>query len=330
MINFEDFDIEEQDKNLYDFIIDEKPTDRINGISVLYSATRWLGYGLIDAMRLYDNIPTAVTTQNSNKHILTRMKNILERNGFKCSIKRNSVNESLKISDYKKYIVYANKDIYDSYKDFFKLFPDHDKGYNRIYFNVDIKFENAIPQNVIDYILFNGYRIDDQEKGIMSDFIGRRGKIGKYLARHDKDLLKVYNDSMACRVKNTDDLQVVISRHPYDIIGMSTDRGWTTCLDLYDKRYGGQHLHNIKRILKNGDLISYMIRKDDKNINKPMSRVIISRTHNGNISPSSHVYGVRSTDFRNFVYDWCELYNNYNGDIISKQRLDSFIEDYST
>jgi hypothetical protein len=71
--------------------------------------------------------------------------------------------------------------------------------------------------------------------------------------------------------RNQDNYLVVISRHPYDIAGMSTNRGWTSCMDLDT---GGQTFH-IMEDVKKGTIIAYLIKKDDLNINNPVARVLI-------------------------------------------------------
>lgn len=118
-------------------------------------------------------------------------------------------------------------------------------------------------------------------------------------------LLRTYELSKNNTLKKTDDLQIVISRHPYDIIGMSTNRGWTTCHDLNDKRYNGNHLHNIANNLRGGCLIAYLIRKNDRNIKDPISRCLILRNGFGGLRPDRHIYGTYIDEFKYFLDRWC-------------------------
>lgn len=69
---------------------------------------------------------------------------------------------------------------------------------------------------------------------------------------------------------------ICISRHPYDIAGMSTNRNWTSCTNLVS----GSNRHYIYGHSRNGNLIAYVIREEDKNITKPLSRINILRYDN--------------------------------------------------
>jgi len=238
------------------------------------------------------------------------------------------MNEALKICDYKEWEKYADKLIYSSYDKFFKYFKDHDKKYYRLYFPISVTYKNIIPLELTDYLGWNDYTIVDYDEGLIRKHGSDRViRLGKFLNKNDKRLLKVYNDSKKDFIKKTDNIYVVISRHPYDIIGMSTNRGWTTCLDLNDKRYDGKHNHNIKNYLK-GSLISYMIRKDDRNINNPISRVLIDRMYNSRLNVG-RLYGTYSDDYLMFIREWVNLYNNYiSGDQYFNYKLDDFNKKY--
>jgi hypothetical protein len=52
---------------------------------------------------------------------------------------------------------------------------------------------------------------------------------------------------------------------------MSTDRGWTSCMDLDT----GSKTFYIMEDVKKGTIIAYLIKKDDLNINNPVARVLI-------------------------------------------------------
>jgi len=219
--------------------------------------------------------------------------------------------EFIPISDYKKWSIHTNKKFYDDIKPYFMKFPNHDKNYNRIYFDISIDpkgFNVTVPDEISDYFLWNRIEIVDYNKGICIDNEGRTIKIGKLLRKlGEEDLLKTYNASKTNSLKDISDLQVVISRHPYDIIGMSTNRGWTTCHDLNDKRYGGHHLHVLKSNLERGMLISYLIRKSDRNINNPISRCSINKSYS-NLYVDDHVYGTYCEEYVDFLKQWCMDY----------------------
>jgi len=253
------------------------------------------------------------------------------------------LNEHVNICDYKKWSKYANLEKYKSYDNIFQSFDDHDKNYHRIYFPLqDINNDNweiQVPTELSDYLGWNGYGIIDYIKGLVRDKDGRPIKIGKLLNRENElNLLKIYQQSKDNILKNVKDLYVVISRHPYDIVGISTNRNWTTCLDLDDKRYNKDHIHHLIDNLKDGYLVAYLIRKDDRNINNPISRVLIAPRHNQTFYPLiRQVYGIKLKEFENLVIKWTSMindkmsvdkWNNHmTGIIVENNEIDPFGEE---
>jgi len=218
------------------------------------------------------------------------------------------IKEAVKISDYRPYHKLQAPRMKEIYKEYFMTFPDHDKNYFRIYFDLKIdpsKWNLKIPQEIQDYMGWYGYPIIDYAKGLCRDGSGREIRIGRLFHKLNRpDLLKSYEDSKLNTLKEGD-YQVVISRHTYDMVGKSTNRGWSTCLDLNDDRYGGKHKHHLKEQMNN--LIAYLIRKNDRNINHPLSRVDIS----GGNYVDSHVYGAYCKEFQDFVNEWTRGFNNW-------------------
>jgi len=97
------------------------------------------------------------------------------------------LNESIKIEDYKEWYKFFNKELYSKEEEFFKLFPDHDKNYNRIYFPLVIDHEKwniTIPSDLKDYFGWNHIRIIDYYEGLIevkkSNGGNRRIGIGKF------------------------------------------------------------------------------------------------------------------------------------------------------
>lgn len=233
------------------------------------------------------------------------------------------LNESISLSRYKEWSQWNNESFYKKMGEYFKKFEDHSNNWDRIYFNFNVNsddFKIVIPDEINDF--FNWYgpwgpdrnsklKILDYQKGICQDKDGRQIRIGKLLRKLGEErLLQTYNKSKENTLKNIGDLQIVISRHPYDIIGMSTDRGWTTCHDLDDKRYGGKHLYNIKKDLQKGSLIAYVIRKGDRNIKNPISRCLIFNDYyDGKLDVDGHVYGTNIPGFSDFLNKWASEYN---------------------
>ena len=123
--------------------------------------------------------------------------------------------------------------------------------------------------------------------------------------------------------------QVVISRDPYDIAGMSTDRKWHSCMELknenenYDERsknqnQGGMYRYYVKNDLTEGSLIAYLIDKKDREIEAPYARVLIKPYINRQwnqifLSPEARVYkddtlidSVLANKFLVIVDDWAK------------------------
>ena len=117
-----------------------------------------------------------------------------------------------------------------------------------------------------------GYTIDDYLKGIAVKTENgrvRQIKIGKLLS---PETAKIFaNDPVRGAARQSNQI-VVISRHPYDIAGMSTDRGWTSCMNLREP-------HKNKRFvpldIRAGTIIAYLITDRDTNIRNAKARVLI-------------------------------------------------------
>lgn len=228
------------------------------------------------------------------------------------------VNEELvTYKQYKDMSANFNMNFYSKFEEFFKKFKDHDRNFNRIYFPLQVdssRYQIKAPKELSDWMRWNNYHIVDYDKGLCYNKQGKIVRIGKLLnSLGETELLKVYNKSKNTTLKNVDNLSVVISRHPYDIVGMSTNRGWTTCHDLNDKRYGGEHLYGLKSNLKSGCLIGYLIRRDDRNINNPLARCIISGYYD--LNASRDIYGTYIPEFEEFMKKFakkCDAYNKSN------------------
>ncbi len=88
----------------------------------------------------------------------------------------------------------------------------------------------------------------------------------------------ILNDS------NKINLSVVISRNPYDIVGMSTDRRWTSCMKLPNDDPsiypGGAYHQHLVHDIELGTLVAYLIEPIDKNIDRPYARIAIKPYQN--------------------------------------------------
>lgn len=70
---------------------------------------------------------------------------------------------------------------------------------------------------------------------------------------------------------NSNNLWLVISNHAYDIAGMSTNRDWTSCMNIIN----GDNKVYVKHDIQYGTLVAYIIDKKDTNIQQPYGRILI-------------------------------------------------------
>lgn len=228
------------------------------------------------------------------------------------------LNEALPLSTAKSY-----RKSWDpfKYESLFRRFTDDLKAY-RIYLpltmGVTHNSEVDIPHNIWREISSKGYNTDGEHyiKGIAfkhsaADPEGRAPRkisIGKLLAKNPE--LKKEFDNDPQRQGKSDKVLVVISRHPVDIAGMSTDRGWQSCMSLRCKSHGaGGNQHYVLNDIKEGTIIAYLIKKEDKNVQDPLARLLIKpfvehTTNNVLLVAEGRPYGRPLPGFMNTVNEW--------------------------
>jgi hypothetical protein len=189
-------------------------------------------------------------------------------------------------------------------------------GKNRIYLPLEAP-ETAttvrVNPRVSQEVTQAGYKIDDYVKGIASKTDGgrvRQIKIGKLLSPAAAQVFA--NDPARQATKKSDQL-VVISRHPYDIAGMSTDRGWRSCMNLREK---GNNKRFVPLDIEAGTVIAYLIDADDKNINRPQARMLIKPfvnilgDHQVALGIEDQIYGTAPPEFSKTVAAWVKKIND--------------------
>ena len=188
--------------------------------------------------------------------------------------------------------------------------------------------------DMLSYIDGVAYETRDRDKK-------QPNKIGKLLNKiaNDKDRQGeyVYPDHMRetaeqlsdefrddpIRSARCDEYKVVISRHPYDIAGMSTDRSWWSCMHLgtqginYSTKKEGSDARFLEGDIKEGSVIAYLICSNDRHSNgkyairKPFSRILmkphVSMDEEGNKSYAYTIgmtYGAPIPEFHRFIKKW--------------------------
>lgn len=156
--------------------------------------------------------------------------------------------------------------------------------------NFESKFHHdSHATRVLKELEGKGYHTDDYESGLAyhKDSPNRHMKIGKILEKEgitDKQTsktnkkgqymtIKQLYDADPIRAAGTKEKQIVISKNRYDVAGMSTDRGWSSCMDMGD----GVNKHYLQHDMKHGTLTAYVTQKGDDEIKNPIGRVNIKR-----------------------------------------------------
>lgn len=125
---------------------------------------------------------------------------------------------------------------------------------------------------VTDYLAKKCVKIADKEQKNVFN-------IGKVIAK-DEHAKNAFDNDPQLQNSKSNKVQIVISCHPYDIIGMSTGRDWDnqSCMRLKDGRIGvtdGAYNKHVSHDVAEGTLVAYAIRADDTNINTPLCRCLV-------------------------------------------------------
>jgi hypothetical protein len=230
------------------------------------------------------------------------------------------INEALTLSEAKPYVkAWEESGGRERYKDWFN-------GKYRQYLEIAEKskiqeeVEQILQDNEYHIISYKGNKVVkvSQPKNITS--------ISKILNRIAPDLRPKYDEDKDKQESGKDYL-VVISRHPYDIAGMSTDReqpegkGWNSCMNIRT----GMNKHYVMRDVKNGSIVAYLVNRDDTNINKPICRILMKpfdkKDDSGKtllVADKVYPYDVDVQGFRDTVQQWL---SDKQGEIDGDYRL---------
>lgn len=151
----------------------------------------------------------------------------------------------------------------------------------------------------------NGYSLKDYSAGVATKAENAKNeiKVGKILQRINPELKNKFDSDVTREGVKLSGLKVVISKHPLDIMTMSTGRGWSSCMHLQtgaNKRY-------VAEDVKEGTLIAYLIKDNDLNIKNPVARVLIKPFVNGEdtvLVIENRVYGTDRKGFKETIEEW--------------------------
>jgi len=203
----------------------------------------------------------------------------------------------------KKYDANIHNNVFNGKSRIYIPLPDSD--------GPDIPQQSATQSEVEKAVQSVGYKIDDYKAGIAAktDDPNRKVRIGKLIK--DQALLQQFaNDKTraATKQQKQQNLVVAISRDPVDIGGMSTDRGWTSCMNLD----GGINKRYVPTEIKNGAIIAYLISDDDRDINRPKARILLKPYYYNNhmIIVPDRVYGTAPESFPRLVQQFAKWANS--------------------
>ncbi len=181
--------------------------------------------------------------------------------------------------------------------------------------------ENTVQPDteVVQHLAKHGYSVKDYKSGIASRKViiqhpqlgvmekEVEEKIGKALEKTkapESIKQKFMNASSRALKTGNDDYKIVISRHPYDVAGMSTDRGWTSCMNMED----GCNVSYLKHDIGEGTHVAYLVKKNDDNIDAPVARIALKpyvSSSGEKILRPGKIYGTAAAKFFLTVKQWC-------------------------
>ena len=192
---------------------------------------------------------------------------------FKLSKTDYEINENYEIEagDYRDTLVYKiEKFIIDKIFPFWNQYKFDDFSvYQTGYINHKEKKQNIKVIKFIDKLKYLLSGIPDIDEGLT------------YVIETCLDEAKLkynlFSMELVGKKNQNQEYELVISRHPYDVAGMSTDRGWRSCMELPNKENptGGAFHEFVKHDIEKGTLICYFIKKEDRSIEHPIGRILL-------------------------------------------------------
>ena len=211
---------------------------------------------------------------------------------------------------------------------------------DRLVFDIDLDESDLIGQHPLIVEIqdllnkhLQGWRINSRKEykdGVIYNHTDTEKKQGRKIGRilnslisKDADAERLLNAFKTDPLRNAkkDDYKVIISRHPYDIAGMSTDRNWTSCMNLgtkglhYTTKDRGMNARYVNNDIAEGSIVAYLVPGDDKNANgkmeirRPVSRILMKphehRDNYSNVAFSlGRTYGIDNAKFTKFIKNW--------------------------
>lgn len=166
-----------------------------------------------------------------------------------------------------------------------------------------------IPHTVHSHLENHGYSIPsfgDYKSGYALDKHGRIVSIGKVLnkTKASPEIKGHFENDPARQAAMKKDLHVAITKDPYHVAGMSTDRGWTSCMHMET----GSNANYLQADIEHGTHVAYLVHKDDKDIKNPIARIALKPFKNSEghvvLRPEESMYGSGNSKFHDVVREW--------------------------
>lgn len=172
-----------------------------------------------------------------------------------------------------------------------------------------------------------GYRVTDYAKGhaVHEDSPDRVLSIGKILNKHgiaeeetpflnkkgDKTMnLGQLFSADENRAAYSAEKKIVITRNKYDVAGMSTGRGWTSCMNMVKKDGFVNNSHFLPKDIREGTLTAYLAKTSDPDLKSPIGRINLKHFESRDWSsgsifrPEQARYGSTTVGFPGQVEEW--------------------------
>lgn len=163
------------------------------------------------------------------------------------------------------------------------------------------------------------YKRNENQDGTSSWQLDNRGN--KIVDREPRPLTVAQaftNDPIRAAKK---DVKIVVTRSKEGVGGMSTGKGWTSCMDIDN----GCNRHYVPHDITHGTLTAYLVKKgDEKNIDNPAGRINLKQFTTANSShqifrPETAVYGAMPASAHKAINNWAEsVYPHKQDEVYSK------------
>lgn len=173
----------------------------------------------------------------------------------------------------------------------------------------DDEHVGSIPHTVRSHLENHGYTIpafSDYRSGYALDKHGRIVSIGKVLnkTKASAEIKGHFENDPSRQAALKKDLHIAITKDPYHVAGMSTDRGWTSCMHMET----GCNANYLKADIEHGTHVAYLVHKDDKDIKNPIARIALKPFKNSDghvvLRPEESMYGSGNSKFHDTVHEW--------------------------